>query len=168
MKPEDIKLGMVFTFGIRTDLEYVVISLYGDKVMLEQITGRSQASNRHMSGYAHFEHPQAKHIRTMNEKELSFYQTKDPICNLEKGIYRTEKNIDTLLDQPAIREREVIRILAVSWDDYKGRKGEQYKLEVVYQQFGKEQSGRLAFHSKEKMGCIGWFRDNFHKININQ
>ena len=101
-------------------------------------------------------------------KELSAYQTNDPVCNLENGIYRTEKNIDTLLDQPAIREGEVICILAVSWDDYKGREGEQYKLEVMYQQFGKEKNGRLAFHSKEKMGCIRWFRDNFNKININQ
>ena len=168
MKPEEIKLGMVFTFGIRNDLEYVVISLHGDKVMLEQITGRSQASNRHMSAYGHFEHSLTKLLRTMDEKELSAYQTNDPVCNLEKGIYRTEKNIDTLLDQPAIREGEVIRILAASWDDYKGREGEQYKLEVMYQQFGKEKNCRLAFHSKEKIGCIRWFRDNFHKININQ
>ena len=168
MKPEEIKLGMVFTFGIRNDLEYVVISLHGDKVMLEQITGRSEASNRHMSGYGHFEHSLTKLLRTMDEKELSAYQTNDPVCNLENGIYRAEKNIDTLLDQPAIREREVIRILAASWGDYRGREGEQYKLEVMYQQFGTEKNGRLAIHSKEKMGCIRWFRDNFHKINIYQ
>lgn len=104
----------------------------------------------------------------MDKKELSAYQTKDPVCDLEKGIYRTEKNIDTLLDQPAIREGKVIRILAVSWDDYKGRKGEQYRLEAVFQQSGKEKNGRLAFHSKKKMGCIRWCRDNFHKINIHQ
>ena len=63
MKPEEIKLGMIFTFGIRTDLEYVVVSLCWNEVMLERITGRSEASNRHMSGYGHFEHPLTKLLR---------------------------------------------------------------------------------------------------------
>lgn len=159
---------MVLTFGIRTDLEYVVISLYRDGVMLEQVTNRSEGSNQHMSGYGNFEHSQTKVIRTMDDNELSFYQTKDPVCDLEKGIYRLKKNIDTLLDQPALREDEVIHILAVSWDDYQGNKGVQYKLNIVYQQFGKKKQGRLAFHAEEKMGCVRWFWDNFHKININQ
>jgi uncharacterized protein YbaR (Trm112 family) len=168
MKPEEIKLGMVFTFGIRTDLEYVVISLHREKVMLEQITNRSEATNRHMSGYGHFEHALAKYIRTMDEKELSCYLSQDLVCDLEKGIYRVKKDIDTLLEQPAIKEGEVIRILAVCWDDYQGCKGEQYKLHVIYQQFGKGKNYRLAFHATEKMGCIRWFQDNFHKINIHQ
>lgn len=168
MKPEEIKLGMVFTFGIRTDLEYVVVSLHRDKVMLERITGRNETSNRHMYGYGHFEHSLTKLLRTMDEKELSAYQTKDPVCDLEKGIYRVNKDIDTLLDQPAVREDEIIRILEIHWDDYRSCQGEQYKLEVVYQQFGKEKNGRLAFYAPEKMGCIRWFWDNFYKINIHQ
>lgn len=168
MKPEEIKLGMVFTFGIRTDLEYVVISLRRDQVMLERITGRSGDANRHMYGYGHFEHPQTKHIRTMSEKELALYQSGDPVCNLEKGIYKVKKKINTLLSQPAVEEDEIVRILEVNWDTYQGHKGEQYRLEVIYQQFGKEQSDRFAFYAEEKAGCIRWFRDNFHKININQ
>lgn len=168
MKPEEIKLGMVFTFGVHVDLEYVVVSLYRDGVMLEQITKRSEASNKHMSGYGHFEHSQTKLLRIMDEEELSFYQTNDPICNLEKGIYRVGKNIDTLLEQPALMEDEVIQITATIWTEYEGHKGEQYKLEVTYLQFGKEKIGRLTFHSKEKAGCIRWFWDNFHKINTNQ
>lgn len=168
MKSEEIKLGMVFTFGVRVDLEYVVISLHRDGVMLERITERNETSNRHMSGYGYFEHSQTKLLRTMDRKELAFYQANDPICNLEKGIYRVGKNIDTLLEQPALMEDEVIYIHTITWGDFKGHKGEQYKLEVVYQQFGKEKGGRLTFHSEEKAGCIRWFWDNFHKINVNQ
>lgn len=157
---------MVFTFGNNTDNEHVVISLHEYGPMLEQVTNRSEGSNRQVCHYVHFEHSLVKLIRTMDEKELSLYLSKDPICNLEKGIYRVRINIDTLLDQPALKEKEVIRILEVNWDDYQGRQGEQYKLNVTYLQFGSKKVGRLAFHAEEKMGCIRWFWDNFHKINI--
>jgi hypothetical protein len=127
MKPETIKLGMVFTFGSKYELEYVVLSLSQDDVTLERITHRDKTSNRHACGYGWFEYPSTQYIRTMGEKELSLYQTTDPVCNLEKGIYTSKTNINTLLEQPAIREDEVIRVLDVKWDDYKGCQGEQYK-----------------------------------------
>ncbi|WP_291124586.1 hypothetical protein [Dysgonomonas sp. UBA7698] len=158
---------MVFTFGICVDFEYVVIDLLGDGVLLERVTNRIKGSNRHRCRFGNFEHPSTEHIRTMDEKELSCYRTQDPICDLEKGIYKIRKDIATLLDQPAVREDEVIWILGVHWDDYNGCQGEQYKFNIIYRQFGKQKDGRLVFHAEEKMTCVRWFRDNFYKIHIN-
>lgn len=168
MKKEEIEPGMVFTFGNNPEIEYVVTGIYPNSASMERINHRREGSNRHGCGYGWFEYPATVLVRKMNETELSSYLTKDPICNLEKGIYRVKKNTDTLLEQPAIEEGEVIRVLAAGWEDYQGCKGEQYKLEVVYQQFGRKKSGRLTFHSEEKTGCIHWFWDNFHKIDIDQ
>jgi hypothetical protein len=160
--------GMVLTFEPRSDIEYVVLNLYEDGVMLERITCREEGSNRHKCGYGHFEHPQAKHLRTMDQKELSRYQNGDASCDIEKGIYRVKNNIDTLLEQPAVSENEVIRVVEIRWNEYKTPRGEQYNLEVIYQKFGKEDSGRLAFYTEDKTECICWFWNNFHKINIYQ
>lgn len=138
MKAAEIVLGMVFTFGSRLDLEYVAVELYEDGVMMERITCRTEGSNRHKSGYGHFKHPLTNYIRTMDEKELSCYQTKDPVCSLEKGIYKAKNNIDTLLEQPAIEEDEVLLIIEVNWDDYHSCQGEHYKLNVIYQQLSQK------------------------------
>lgn len=95
---------MVFTFGIRTDLEYVVMSLHGDKVMLEQITGRSQASNRYVR-LDHFEHSLTKLLRTMDEK-VSAYQTNDPVCNLKRYLPRLKKtSIHFWINRPSRKEK---------------------------------------------------------------
>lgn len=133
--------------------EYVVAGIREDGLMPERITCPKEGSG---------------HIRTMDEKELPPYPANDTACDLEKGIYRVRENIDTLLESPALRKDEVIRIPEVHWADYKGYHGEQYKLNVSYQQFGGVKDGRLVFHANEKMACIHWFRENFHKINGNQ
>lgn len=133
MKAETLKPGMVLTFGICPHIEFVVISLHRDGVMLERVTGRSKGFNRHLSDYGHFEHSAARHIRTIYGKELSFYLAQDPVCDLERGIYRVRKDVDTLPGQPALREDEIIRILEVGWEDRKGYRGEEYKLHIIYQ-----------------------------------
>lgn len=168
MKKEQVKIGMVFTFSGQQQIEYVVTGLSEDTATLERITCRSQSGNRHGSGYGWFREGIANYIRKMDGKELSNYQTSDPICNLEKGIYRARNTIDTLLSQPCISEDEVIKILKVEWDDNLGSKGEIYRLNVFFQQFGKEIGERVCYHSRDKMACVHWFRENFRKLNLYQ
>ncbi|WP_165044964.1 hypothetical protein [Dysgonomonas sp. ZJ709] len=168
MKKEELELGMVFTFGQRTDIEYVIICLGKDSATMEAITMRSDSSNRHGCGFGWFENSTTKFIRKMDANELACYQMNDPICNLENGIYIALQNIDTLLLQPSISENEIIHVQSVQWEDAANYQGKYHKMNVVFRQFGKEGSDRLIFGNEHKMACIHWFWTNFKRININR
>jgi len=168
MEKEKIEKGMVFTFGENTNIEYVVISLDKDSATLERITQRSESGNRHGCGYGWFRDGKTRFIRKMRKKELACYQTRDPLCDLEKGIYRVLNNIDTLLLQPCVEEGEVIKILKIEWNNDKTSNRKINKLNIHFQQFGKEKPERISYHSPDKMACIHWFWENFRKINTHQ
>jgi len=167
MEKEKIEIGMVFTFGNHTGIEYVVTGLDKDSATLERITQRSEGCNRHGAGYGWFADGKTRFIRKMRKKELAYYQANDPVCSLEKGIYKALKSVDTLLLQPCITEDEVVKILHVGWEDNNSGNRKIHKLDIIFLQFGKQKEERLSYHSREKMACIHWFWENFMKINIH-
>jgi len=168
MEKEKLELGMVFSFGGHPDIEYVIVCLDKDTATLERITQRSKSGNRHGCGYGWFENEGTRFIRKMRKKELACYMTSDPVCNIEKGIYKVLKNIDTLLMQPCLVEDEIISILKTEWDDDPVGNRKIHRLNVHFKQFGKEGAERISFHNTNKMACVHWFWENFRKININQ
>ena len=163
MEKEDIKLGMVFRWDSHSEIEYVVIGIYPDTVMLERITQRNLSGNRHGYGYGWFICASAQLVRIMNKKELSEYQTNDPICSLEKGVYKAQNTIDTLLQQGCILENNIVRITKFTWSSTIRKNN---KLEIYYQLFGKEGTNRISYGSATKMACIHWFWENFKKANL--
>lgn len=163
MEKEDIKLSMVFRWDSHPGIEYVVIGIYPDTVMLEQLTQRESYGNRHGSGYGWFICASAHLVQIMSKKELSQYQTSNPICSLEKDIYKAQKTIDTLLEKACIAKGNIVRITKFSWSSTIKK---YYKLEIYYQLFGKEGTNRISYGSATKMACIHWFWENFRKVKF--
>lgn len=96
MKREKLKIGRVFKDPNEKNLEYLLVGIYKDGVGLEKITQREKSSNRHGCGYGWIE-DYYEYVRTMGKRELSLYQTHDPIIKLKKGIYKIIKPIWKIL-----------------------------------------------------------------------
>lgn len=166
MKKEELELGMVFTFGERTDIEYVIIGLGKDSATMEAITMRNKGSNRHGCGYGWFEFSDTTLTRKMDEKELLRYQTADPICDLEPGIYRLQKDIVDMDFKTLAGDGEVINLSQAVCEE--NPYGSKYYLEITFKRFGYAEDTTATFHENTKMGCIHLFWRIFKKININQ
>lgn len=165
MKKEEIELGMVFTFADHPEIEYVVIGIYPDNVSLERITQRSEGSNRHGCGYGWFTYESTSYIRKMGNKELNRYQTRDPLCSLEKGIYRTKKDIVNIDFKTLAEDGEVISISGVECE--KSSCDNNYCLEITFRRFGFAEDFTATFYQKSKMESIHLFWNIFKKVNIN-
>jgi len=165
MKKEEIELGMVFTFGNNPDIEYVVVGLYPDDVSLERINQRSENNNRHASGYGWFTYDSTKYVRKMSKKELEKYQTSDPVCNFENGIYITKKDIVNIDLKTLADDGEVIDISQIDCD--KNSYGDNFYLEITFKRFGYEDDFTAIFYENTKMACIHLFWRLLKKINVN-
>lgn len=166
MKKEELELGMVFSFGNSSDIEYVVTGLEPESATMERINHRVKGSNRHGCGYGWFEYADTKLIRKMDEKELLRYQTADPICDLDPGIYRLQKDIVDMDFKTLGGDGEVISVTQAVCEE--NPYGSKYYLEITFKRFGYAEDTTAAFYENTKMGCIHLFWRIFKKININQ
>lgn len=166
MKKEELELGMVFTFGERTDIEYVVTGIYPESATMERINHRMKGSNRHGCGYGWFENPDTTLRRKMDDKELLRYQTADPVCDLEPGIYRLNKNIVDMNFKTLAGAGEIINLTQAVCEE--NPYGSKYCLKITFRRFGYAQDTTATFYENTKIGCIHLFWRIFKKININQ
>lgn len=166
MKKEEIAPGMVFTFGSSPWIEYVVTGIYPDSASMERINHRMTGSNRHGCGYGWFEDPDTKLVRKMDEKELFRYRTSDPLCDLEPGIYRLEKDIVDMDFKTLAGEGEVIRLTQSVCEE--NPYGSNYCLRITFKRFGYAGDTTATFHEDTKTGCIHLFWRLLKKINISQ
>ncbi|NDW10481.1 hypothetical protein [Dysgonomonas sp. 520] len=74
MRREDIKIGQVYASEDKPDIQYVVILISDDSVMMERTTERMSGSNRHSLGYGWFEHTYKKPLRKMSKSEFEKYK----------------------------------------------------------------------------------------------
>lgn len=165
MKKEEVELGMVFKFSTSSEIEYVVIGLYPDDVSLERINHRTSGNNRHALGYGWFVNEFSTFIRKMNGKELQQYQTNDPLCDLETGIYKLRKDIVDIDFKTLADEGEIIDVSRINCEE--SSFGNHFRLEVTFNRFGYVDDTTVTFYKDTKMECIHFFWRVMKKINTN-
>jgi len=76
MRKDEIKPRQVYASADKPNIQYVVVEVYDDSVLLERITERNPygGSNRHALGFGWFEHTYTKPLRTMRKNEFNDFK----------------------------------------------------------------------------------------------
>jgi len=163
METGKIEKGMVFKDRDDPKIEYVVLDVFTDRLLLERITNREKGSvNRHVAFLKTYEMREPDRI--MDEDELLRYISDDPAVNLECGIYMMLKDLVDINMKDLAPRKSIVNVINIECKKIPGC--ERHELYIGFQLFGVEGSRQATIVEASKDECIKVYLEMMKKIPL--